>query len=74
MELAEIKVNDLGGAPVAIHNCPCAVCGKEKAVLILNTGVFEPCWECQKQGWKIVKLSRFWKWILKKFGVLGVFD
>jgi hypothetical protein len=48
MELARIEVNDFGGSPVAEHNMPCAVCGRRKAVIVLNTGIFEPCWTCQK--------------------------
>lgn len=40
MELAKIEVNDYGGAPVATHNMPCAVCRTKHAVIELNTGRF----------------------------------
>lgn len=52
--------------PAASHNHPCCVCRKNHSVLDLSRGVMEPCWDCQKQGYQIVKqkprwMSRFWK-------------
>jgi len=55
VKLAHITINDLGGAPLATHNMPCAVCGTSPAVLDIATGVFNPCWECQKRGWILQK-------------------
>jgi hypothetical protein len=52
-QVLEISVNDFGGAPVAEHNMPCAVCRSRHAVLVLDKGVFEPCWECQSRGWQL---------------------
>lgn len=48
------------GGPWAMHNMPCAVCHTNKAVLHLNEGVFEPCWDCQRKGWKIEKQEKSW--------------
>ena len=69
--LAEILIDDLGGAPVARHNFPCAVCRSEKAVLQLDTGIFHPCWTCQRKGWDLVHRSRFAKWWRKLMTRLG---
>ena len=46
------------GGPWADHNMPCAVCWSRAAVLNLNDGVFEPCWECQRTGFKLKRPSR----------------
>ena len=54
LELAKIIVVTDGG-PWAKHNMPCAVCGKEKAVLDLSGYYFQPCWACQKLGWELSK-------------------
>lgn len=53
MMLANIEVVVHG--PVATHNMPCAVCRDRKAVLNMNTGIFRPCWECQQDGWSILR-------------------
>jgi len=66
MEMLKIEVNTFGGAPFADHNMPCAVCGEKKAVLELWCGRFQPCWECQRKGWKLRKKVVWWKRI---FGV-----
>jgi len=63
MELAEIKVNDWGGAPAADHNMPCAVCRENHAVLNLNTGRFHPCWCCQDM--RRVDLVQWKRWVPK---------
>jgi hypothetical protein len=62
MELARIVVDDFGGAPIAEHNMPCAVCGREHAVLCLNNGTFEPCWNCQRAGWVLIDRKRLPWW------------
>lgn len=51
-------VNDFGGAPVAEHDQCCHVCRVYKAVLDLNSGLFEPCRSCQKEGWRLMRLSK----------------
>lgn len=45
--------------PAAEHNMPCCVCGKKHAVLYLSRGTFQPCWSCQEQGWRTVRLPRW---------------
>ena len=53
----KITVNTYGGAPFATHNMPCPVCRNNHAVLDLGTGVMQPCWECQGNGWTLVKAT-----------------
>ena len=64
MKLANIKVVTDGG-PWAEHNMPCSKCGKKKAIMQLWDGTFQPCRDCQREGWKLVKiphmLRRFFK-------------
>jgi hypothetical protein len=57
-------INDYGGAPVATHDHACAVCLKRPSVLNISTGRMDPCWGCQSEGWQVVRLSRFWRWVL----------
>lgn len=55
--------------PIAEHDMSCPTCQKHKAVYVLNLGVFMPCWDCQKDGWRFVNFNAFnWvqKWILRK--------
>lgn len=70
MQLAKIEVNDFGGAPFCEHNMPCPVCGQWPAVLVMDTGVFEPCWECQSYGWQTLRRKRPW-WMFWKGGYEG---
>ena len=48
-----LKVRDIG--PGVVHNMPCSVCWDSKAVLDLNTGMFQPCWTCQSKGYILKK-------------------
>ena len=61
METRKPDIQILG--PVAIHNQACAVYHNEpaSAVLDLNTGVFQPCWQAQKYGWRLVKADTWVK-------------
>jgi hypothetical protein len=43
--------------PVAFHDQACAVYPNRKAVYNLNRGVFEPCWEAQDNGWRLVRVD-----------------
>lgn len=65
-ELAKIKVEVHG--PMATHNMPCAVCRRRHAVLDLSTGVMQPCWCCQRWGWRVKK-----SWLACLFGRGGIF-
>jgi hypothetical protein len=64
MKLAEIIVNDFGGSPFCEHNYPCPVCRCCKAVLDMNAGRFGPCWQCQREGWRTLRLP---KWLRRWF-------
>lgn len=64
MKLADIQVVTDGG-PWAKHNMPCAKCGKNKAVIQLWDSTFQPCWECQREGWKLVKVPKILQRFLK---------
>ena len=57
-KLAEIKIITDGG-PWATHNMPCPICMKEKAILSLHNGQFQPCWKCQKTGYITLKLPQW---------------
>lgn len=52
----ENKINPVivkAHGPAVTHNMPCSVCWLKPAVA--EGGVFQPCWECQKIGWKLSK-------------------
>lgn len=54
--------------PVAHHDMPCAVNRDNHAVLDLSQGVFKPSWECQEQGWHLIKAdTKFQRWLIRKF-------
>lgn len=60
------------GGPWAEHNMPCPVCLKKSAVLNIGTGVYQPCWDCQKRGvitLQLPKWLRRWLTINRKFEV-----
>lgn len=57
------EINDYGGAPFATHNHACSVCLTRPSVLNLSTGRLEPCWTCQKKGWRLTRMSCFWRWL-----------
>lgn len=51
------------GGPWAKHNYACPICWQEKAILNLNTGVFEPCWRCHRLGWTINRRRKRLRWL-----------
>jgi hypothetical protein len=60
-DLAEIEVYVHDSGMLATHNMPCSVCKVKHAVLY--SGMFEPCWSCQEEGWvttKMIKFERKW--------------
>jgi hypothetical protein len=59
MKKAPIKVKWIG--PVCEHNYLCAVCWKKSAVFDANTWIMQPCWDCQKKGYKVKKLFKWWR-------------
>lgn len=49
------------GGPWATHDQACAVCHQRSAVLDLSDGIFQPCWECRREGWLLrYRPRRFW--------------
>ena len=68
MRLAEIIVDDFGGAPFATHNFPCPVCLMRKAVLDMDGGRFYPCDGCHKHGWVMVRVPRWFIRLAQVFG------
>lgn len=51
-----VGIHDSG--MVSTHNMPCCICKTNHAVFVIPNGMFEPCWECQKEGYKITKMPR----------------
>jgi hypothetical protein len=45
------------GGPWAIHDMPCPVCQRFKAILVLETGHFGPCSFCAQEGYELVRRS-----------------
>lgn len=43
------------------HNYYCGVCKEKSAVADCDTGVLQPCWDCQKQGYVVLKIN----WLIK---------
>jgi hypothetical protein len=48
--------------PASLHNMPCAIYGRQFAVLDTTYKIFNPSWTAQEQGWRLVKLP---KWLCK---------
>ena len=50
------------------HNFPCPVCQSEAAICELWRGLYQPCWDCQKDGAYTVKAkTRFQKFLMRFF-------
>jgi hypothetical protein len=53
------------------HNYPCPICQKSHAFLRAKTGYFEPCYQCQAEGYRTIKFnfksrwSRFLLWMIE---------
>lgn len=45
------------------HDYACPTCHQNHAVMDCQTENFAPCWECQKIGWRIIKLPKFLLWL-----------
>jgi ribosomal protein L37AE/L43A len=48
-----------GGFMEMRHNYLCAVCRNRIAVIETWSGVLQPCWDCQKSGYKLLKRNWF---------------
>jgi hypothetical protein len=51
--------------PVAEHDMPCSICREAKAVFVCNEGYFEPCWNCQSFGWKVLSPKNKKHWFIR---------
>jgi len=49
--------------PAMQHNYLCALCRENKAVIETWRGWLQPCWECQKKGYRLIKFN----WIDRLF-------
>ncbi|WBF79502.1 hypothetical protein BNNNBJKE_00057 [Aeromonas phage vB_AdhM_DL] len=58
LPLADITVYIHDSMMFATHDYPCPVCKVNSAVYNISNGIFQPCWDCQKTGYKIVKVTR----------------
>jgi hypothetical protein len=45
------------GGPWCEHDMACAICRRRKAVIDLESGIFQPCWGCQRAGWFLLRHS-----------------
>lgn len=52
------------GGPWLMHNIPCSVCHEQKGVFNMGTGIIEPCWDCQREGFRTCRRRRGWLWRL----------
>ena len=52
--------------PLTEHSMPCPVCGVKTSMLQSNTGVFQPCGDCESAGWFIGKRVSFIDRVFKK--------
>lgn len=52
---------------LAIHDYSCPVCRETSAILDLNTGLMQPCLECQEKGYKLVKFAdrKWWQFFVR---------
>jgi len=53
--------------PIAEHDMPCAVYQDHPAVLNCNSGIFQPSWKAQKEGYMLVKSPKWLRWFFKKY-------
>ena len=65
LPLVEVKIVTDGG-PWATHNYPCPVYREKHAVINLNSGVFEPSWQAQLEGWHLIKADNWFKRLVYK--------
>lgn len=50
------------------HNYYCAVCKEQSAVQDCDSGILQPCWDCQtKKGYVLIKIN----WFLKLMDKIG---
>lgn len=66
-DLPEVNVFFHDSSMCATHNMPCPVCKTKHAVFNTGEGYFDTCWDCQKEGYNVIKTKKdkkfweFWK-------------
>lgn len=66
MEIAKIILDTDG--MITDHNFPCPVCKQRKAVYSCDTGKYNPCNECRRDNWFLIKLdSPLLRWLMSWF-------
>jgi hypothetical protein len=43
---------------IMTHDYSCPACREHSAVIDGSTGLMQPCWGCQKKGYKLIKADR----------------
>lgn len=71
VEMSDVEIYWHDSLMFCQHNTPCAICHVKPAVLNANAGNFMPCWDCQKEGHKLIKVTDTWlDKILENSGLL----
>ena len=60
-----VDVTVLNYGPAAKHNMPCAIYASSHAVLNMNSGVFEPSWQAQREGWALLRIKSGRGWLFR---------
>lgn len=47
----------------AEHDLPCTICLRKPAVLEMWHGLMTPCWDCRLEGWRVVQVTKFPRWL-----------
>ncbi len=55
LDIRDISINIHPSLLFVYHDYACPVCHNKHAVYSMQGGIFQPCWECQKNGYRIVK-------------------
>ena len=66
--LTKLTFEDYGIGVGASHDKSCAVNHRDFAIYDQSSGVFQPSWNAQKLGWRLVRANTPFKlWLLKTF-------
>lgn len=63
-----LKVDYIDHGICIEHNMPCAIYPDNFAVIDCSSGIFQPSWKAQREGYIILKIkNKFIKKLLKKY-------
>lgn len=51
-----VYIHDSG--MIGTHDYSCPVCRTNHAVVTFDSGLMQPCWPCQKLGYKLIKVDK----------------